>query len=449
MGLKTLVLELNELCPPLLDRFIAEGHLPNFEKLKQGGATFVTHTDDESLEPWVQWVSFHTGLTQDAHQITELDQGHILKQPSLWDKLAEDGQTSLVFGAMNAGPSTHEKVTIVPDPWSKNVPASQPEFGAFHKFIAKQVAEHSNPDDKITLSELTKFGIFCLRNGLSLQTVYKAVTQILSEKVSSRDLYWKRACLLDDLLWDVFSTTVKRQDPQNAFYFGNSVAFLQHRYWRHLMPEVYKVKPSEQEMSSYGDAVLHGYKRFDRIIGKALQLLGKDGALVLVTALSQEENLRYEEQGGKFVYRARNFDKVLDFIGAPTGISVEPVMTHEAWATCQSVTDAEALVERFQDVRLKQSNAPMFGYREAKGKRVMFWCDLEIQIPDDTVMVDTKTGREVAFFDLFASVGQVNNSQHNRDGAFWIYRSPVTLAASAEKIDLTDATRMVLEVARA
>ena len=98
MGLKTLVLELNELCPPLLDRFIAEGHLPNFEKLKQGGATFVTHTDDESLEPWVQWVSFHTGLTQDAHQITELDQGHILEQPSLWDKLAEDGQTSLVFG---------------------------------------------------------------------------------------------------------------------------------------------------------------------------------------------------------------------------------------------------------------------------------------------------------------------------------------------------------------
>ena len=202
-------------------------------------------------------------------------------------------------------------------------------------------------------------------------------------------------------------------------------------------------------MSSYGDAVLHGYKRFDRTIGKALQLLGDDGAMVLVTALSQEENLRYEEQGRKFVYRARNFDKVLDFVGAPAGISVEPVMTHEAWATCQSDGDAEDLLQRFQDVRLKQSNSPMFGYREAKGQRVMFWCDLETRIPDDTVIVDTKTGREIAFFDLFASVGQVNNSQHNRDGAFWVYRSPVELKASENKIDLTDATRMVLEVARA
>ena len=449
MGLKTLVLELNELCPPLLDRFIAEGHLPNFKKLKQGGSTFVTHTDDESLEPWVQWVSFHTGLSQDAHQITELDQGHILTQPSLWDQLAEDGQTSLVFGSMNAGPSSHENVTVVPDPWSKNVPASKPEFSAFHKFIARQVAEHSNPDDKITIGELTNFGLFCLRNGMSLSTVYKAVSQILSEKISSRDLYWKRACLLDDLLWDVFATTVKRENPQNAFYFGNSVAFLQHRYWRHLMPEVYKVKPSAQEMSSYGDAVLHGYQRFDRIIGKAMQMLGNDGAIVLVTALSQEENLRYEEQGGKFVYRARNFDKVLDFIGAPSGISVEPVMTHEAWATCDSDEDAKTLLDRFQNIRLKQSNSPLFGYREAKGRRVMFWCDLETKIAEDSVLIDTTTNREIRFFDLFASVGQVNNSQHNRDGAFWVYRSPVKLQPTDAKIDLTDATRMVLEVARA
>ena len=449
MALNTLVLELNELCPPLLDRFIAEGHLPNFKKLKQGGDAFVTYTDDESLEPWVQWVSFHTGLKQDAHQITELDQGHKITQPSLWDKLADDGQSSLVFGAMNAGPSTHENVTIVPDPWSKNVPASKPEFMAFHRFIARQVAEHANPDDKITIGQLTNFGIFCLRNGLSLTTVFNAVKQILSEKTSSRDVYWRRACLLDELMWDVFATTVKRQNPQNAFFFGNSVAFLQHRYWRHMMPEVYKVKPSEDEMASYGDAVLHGYQRFDRLIGKAIDLLGDNGAIVLVTALSQEENLRYEEQGGKFVYRARNFDKVLDFVGAPKGTSVEPVMTHEAWATCETEADAAELLNKFENIRLKQSNSPLFGHREASGKRVMFWCDLETKIAEDSVLVDTTNGKEIAFFDLFASVGQVNNSQHNRDGVFWVYRSPVQLKQADAKIDLTDASRMLLDVARA
>lgn len=449
MSLKTLVLELNELCPPLLDRFIKEGHLPNFKKLKSEGRSFITHTEDESLEPWVQWVSFHTGLSQESHQITELDQGHKVAQPSLWDMLAEDGQTSLVFGAMNAGPASSEKVTIVPDPWSKNVPASNPEFETFHNFISKQVAEHSNPDDRITFSELSKFGVFCLKNGLSMGTVGKAISQIVSEKVSSKDLYWRRACLLDDLLWDVFETTAKRQNPQNAFFFGNSVAFLQHRYWRHMMPEVYQVKPSEAEMDSYGDAVLHGYKRFDRLIGKAFNMLGDDGAIVLVSALSQEQNLRYEHQGGKFVYRARNFDRLLELVDAPAGITVEPVMTHEAWATCQSEADANALIEQLGALRLEQSNAPLIGFREASGNRVMFWCDLETKITDGATIHNTATNRTVAFENIFASVGQVNNSQHNRDGTFWIYQSPVSLDAPEQKIDLLEASKIVLDVARA
>ena len=83
-----LVLELNELCPPILNRMMDAGDLPNFRKLHDSADVYVTHTDDPTLEPWVQWPSFHTGQPESVHGAQELDEGHIIQTPRIWDRLA-------------------------------------------------------------------------------------------------------------------------------------------------------------------------------------------------------------------------------------------------------------------------------------------------------------------------------------------------------------------------
>ena len=74
-----LVLELNELCTPLLDRFMAEGLLPNVARLRAESARFTTDAEEtgDRLQPWVQWVTAHTGVGLAEHGAFKLGEGDL------------------------------------------------------------------------------------------------------------------------------------------------------------------------------------------------------------------------------------------------------------------------------------------------------------------------------------------------------------------------------------
>lgn len=279
-----IVLELNELCPPIIKRMMAEGALPNFRRLHDQSDVWITHADDPSLEPWVQWPTFHTGQPQSVHGAGELDEGHLIKTRRIWDDLAGHGISSLVFGSMNGATTRPDKVYLVPDPWSAGVNPTDPEFDVFHRFISFHVAEHTNPAAKPDAKAALGFASFMIRRGLSPATVYDAIAQLGGEKTSGRDTKWRRALILDLLMWDVFARSWKKRRPAFATFFANSTAFLQHRYWRHMAPETYQVKPSEAEMAAYGHAIEDSYRHMDRLVGKAFALGGPGTRLVLATA---------------------------------------------------------------------------------------------------------------------------------------------------------------------
>ena len=53
-----ILLEFNELCPPLLHKWMDNGDLPNFKAFYDQSASFITDvdvTDPKYLEPWIQW----------------------------------------------------------------------------------------------------------------------------------------------------------------------------------------------------------------------------------------------------------------------------------------------------------------------------------------------------------------------------------------------------------
>src|SRR4029453_9545518 len=137
MANRLLLLEFNELTPRLLTRFMAQGYLPNFARLYRESEVFTTTTEDADLEPWVQWVTFHCGVPQSSHGVRELDQGHVARHPAMWDVLAARGLSSVVFGAMNAAPSSAARVLMIPDPWSTHVEVPS-EFSAYQSFVRSQ-----------------------------------------------------------------------------------------------------------------------------------------------------------------------------------------------------------------------------------------------------------------------------------------------------------------------
>ncbi len=433
-------LELNELCPPILDRMMAKGELPNFKKLHARSDVHVTWTDDEDLEPWVQWVTLHTGKKQDVHGAKELDEGYRIDLPRFWDTMSENGVSTLVFGSMNSA-ALSKKVFLVPDPWSVRVSPSDPAYNAFHQFISFFVTEHTNaaakPDRKMALA----FGKFVLTHGISFTTIMAAVKQLWKEKTGGCDMKWGRALILDLLMWDVFENEYKRRKPQFATFFANSTAFLQHRYWRHMQPEAYQVKPSAQEMKAFGDAIESSYRHMDGLVRRAVNLVGPGGRIVFATALSQEANLRYEDIGGKFVYRAHSFVELNKWAGGPEGITFEPVMTHQAWASCKSVEEAIAFEKTLDSIQ--NNGQTIMEWRRAEA-RVMFWVRFISKVDDAMEITATQTGRKARFGDFFALIGQVNNSQHNRSGAFWVERDDAKGKVYPEKLPLEQTTGQIL-----
>ena len=237
-----LVLEFNELCPSLLTRFMQEGLLPNFSRLYGRSEIYTTTTDDQHLEPWVQWVTFHCGVGESIHGVRELDQGHSVKQPAIWDVLATEGKSSVVFGAMNTAPAKTEKILIIPDPWSTRIPVPD-EFAPYQEFIRPHVLGHTSKS--ATTSGFWAFAAFMASHGLSMSTISHLLGQLLSERTLRRDVRWRRASSLDYLQWDVFEHLWRTKHPDLAVFFSNSTAFLQHRYWRQMDPDAYEVKPTK------------------------------------------------------------------------------------------------------------------------------------------------------------------------------------------------------------
>ena len=90
---RVVLIEFNELSPALLDRFIAEGELPNFAAFRAASDVFTTDAgeSDAALVPWIQWPSVHTGLPYAEHGIYHLGDAERCAAPTIESVLSDAG----------------------------------------------------------------------------------------------------------------------------------------------------------------------------------------------------------------------------------------------------------------------------------------------------------------------------------------------------------------------
>ncbi|WP_204315871.1 hypothetical protein, partial [Enterobacter hormaechei] len=75
--------------------------------------------DYDNLEPWIQWVTAHTGLDYGEHGIFRL--GDIVEHdlPQIWDDLEQKGLNVGAISPMNARQRMRAPAFFLPDPWTK------------------------------------------------------------------------------------------------------------------------------------------------------------------------------------------------------------------------------------------------------------------------------------------------------------------------------------------
>ena len=440
MGLT--VLEFNELSPPVIQKLMADGELPNFKRLHDESAVYETEADElaPNLEPWIQWVTVHSGIPYREHGIQRLGDGHELDAPNLWDLVSDDGGTVWVCGSMNIAYRKPINGWVLPDPWVTKVqPHPADELEAYYRFVSANVQEHTRDETPLSKREAAAFVAFMARNGLSPATAAFIARQIASERRSNTR--WRRPVILDRLQFDLFRSHWRRAKPDFSTFFLNSTAHYQHIYWRHMDPESFEVKPDPEERAIYEDAIPYGYRQMDRMCGRFMDLAGDDETLVLLTALSQEPCLIYEDVGGKMMYRPKDFEQLAEALGLSGLAEAAPVMAEEFHLDFVDEDSARRAEETVAAVRYR--GEPAFRV-ERRGNNIFAACGIIDQVDPDAVLDRDGAGQAIPFFELFYQLDLVKSGIHHPDGLMWIRTPDRSHSVGAEKVPLVSVAPTLL-----
>ncbi len=432
---KIIQVEFNELCQPLLDKWMAAGDLPNFKALRDRSVVFRTDVDVDDevfLEPWIQWFSMQTGRPFHEHKVFHLTDGLRSSVPDVWRILEAGGKSVASFGSMNVRPFRPKQGFFVPDPWSEHEDAWPAFLNSYNRFVSLMIREHTNPHAGSRIKQGLDFLGFMLRNGLSVSSVGRVVGQLLRERSGVAHSY-QRVALMDDFQADVFEKEYKRTRPDFATFFSNSTAHLQHAYWKYMEPEKFGVEVSAKDVAVYSGAIRFGYMALDKILGRIAKLAEGAGArIIFATALSQQACPPEVIDGDKSYYRLIDVKEFLrrfriDFK------TIDATMTHQYLMTFQSAEQRELARVKIQGLQFPDGRK-LFEINKWDEDNIYFACNFFDSSAASSYC--NSDGVQFSFRDDFYKIPTTKNGRHHPSGSLWIQAHKAGVAA--EEVSILD-----------
>lgn len=318
-----IVLELNEINPQLLRNLLDAGLLPNLERLANEGAMRSTRAEEayEKLEPWIQWVTVHTGLRQRDHGSYNLSDGQHIAREQIWDALSDAGVACGIVSPMNGRRGRIEEGFYVPDPWSSSEDFHPAALAPIYRFLRERVNSHNIDLDRG--SSKLAFAVNALRAGVPVGALLRLAAAYVGTRFN-RKRKWRLAAEFDLFLAELTLALRRRHGTRYTSVFMNSVAHYQHHYWTRHDPKFWSVRfpvlfgksnPLEVKNLEPGDdPVRFGMETFDRIVGK-VQEQCRDAKIFVLTGLSQVPFEGYEGGRGFYLYRPYDHERLLRALG--------------------------------------------------------------------------------------------------------------------------------------
>jgi len=157
---KTILLELNEVNFEFIKFYAGKGCLPAFNQFldRHGYAETTSENEHNLVEPWIQWVTVHTGKTYSDHNIFRL--GDIVsdnKLKQIWEVLEEKNLSVAAVCPMNADNRVNKPAFFIPDPWTKTKASGNGLLLNFSRALSQAI--NDNAKSKITFKYSTFFCI--------------------------------------------------------------------------------------------------------------------------------------------------------------------------------------------------------------------------------------------------------------------------------------------------
>ena len=154
---KLIFIELNEINFDLVKKY-KKKNLKSFNIISKNIIETKSEKEHKYLEPWIQWVSIHTGLSAKQHKIFRL--GEIINYKNLEQifELVESNQYKVgCISPMNTENKLINPAFFIPDPWTETL--SDSSF--WSKLITKvtKYAVNNNTTQKVGIINYLSLGL--------------------------------------------------------------------------------------------------------------------------------------------------------------------------------------------------------------------------------------------------------------------------------------------------
>lgn len=328
---KVLFLEFNEITWSLIDPLIAKGILPHFARLKYEGTWAVPESTDlpPYLNPWITWVTVHTGVERSVHGASILEQAiDTIHAKRSWEYVADAGLSVGIFGSIGSYPPRPVNGFWIPGPFAPASDTFPPELRPLQDLNRKYTQAYNRGGVKDTWGAMVGQGLQLLRFGLKPRTIFCVVRQLINEKCHPH-ASWKRVTMQSLVNYDFFESLYRQFRPDYAIWHTNHVAHYMHHYWRAMDDTPFLSAATPEEKQHYGGAVEYGYKVADQLLGRFMRLVDDNTVLMLASSMGQQPYVTEQYPAGRITVRMRDIHQILRIIGAHGVKAVAPVMAQQ------------------------------------------------------------------------------------------------------------------------
>ena len=377
-----LIVELNEFDPVLLEKNAIRLKLKNilyFLSLNYTETFTKEDKEHHGLDPWVQWVSIHTGLPFSKHKIARLGQTKNQKNKQIWNKLGDHYNKRWgVWGVINAPCGSNKgRCFFVPDPWSfeeKAYPNSLNQFISLPKYMAKN---YVSPE----ISKIFKYSLitalFMSRNifsSYSIKILRNFLKGILIAGINIHSL----TTLLDYINSLYFIKYKKKYNPNFSIIFLNHIAHLQHHFWNK--------KNKLHNQMKYGLIICND------ILGELRKNNAKDDPLLLLNGLKQKNVFGH----GIYIYRQKNPENFIkQFISFKC--SVNQNMTNDGTLKFDKTKNTDIAEKLLKKIKLKLKKCRLFYVERLSPNQLFYQIEIYDLINKNEKIVFNE--KEISFFE--------------------------------------------------
>jgi hypothetical protein len=394
------LLELNEINFDVASRYVERMGLRNLAHLLAGRSIRTSSESSyELLEPWIQWVSAHSGLTAAQHGVRRLGDIVGSNVPQMFEQLEAFGLRVGCVSPMNAENRLRSPAYFIPDPWTRT-----PSDGSFFsRMLTEAVGQAVNDNARARVTARSKLKLVLALFRFARWKHWRHYAHLFA---TSKNSPWRRALFLDLLLHDVHFSLLKRRQPDFSALFLNAGAHVQHHYFLNAdLGSPKALKNPQWYVAADADPVAEMLKTYDSIIGDYID--APDIDLIVATGLTQQPYDRV-----KFYYRLIDHAAFLQAAGVRFK-NVHPRMTRDFLIEFESEADAQNAVGTLGSLRVWPDGLPLFGDIDNRGTSVFATMTYPNEITAET-MVKLGTGL-VALQPLVAFVA-IKNGMHDAKG---------------------------------